>query len=69
MVSKGGSQCTLGGFFDFVAHLDISWSITSYVFTNNGSLVRKKFNIQLIVALLTMEAKYMTMNEVAKEGI
>ncbi|GKD38637.1 hypothetical protein Tco_1258844 [Tanacetum coccineum] len=45
------------------------WSIIGYVFMVHGCVVSWKATLQYVVALSTIEAKYMTLTEAVKESI
>jgi hypothetical protein len=54
---------------DYVGDLDDRRSTTGYVFTLTGGLICWKSMIQSMVAMSTIEAKYITVAEAAKEAL
>lgn len=54
---------------DFAADLDISRSISGFVFTVGGGTINWKSNLQKVVALSTTEAEYMALTEAVKEVV
>ncbi|GJT67397.1 hypothetical protein Tco_1018877 [Tanacetum coccineum] len=54
---------------NYVTDLDARRSLTGYVFTIGNSVVSWKATLQPLVTLSTTKAEYMTLTEVAKEGI
>ena len=54
---------------DYAGSLDIRKSLTGYVFTMYGGAFSWKANLQLVVALSTIETKYIAMTEAIKEVI
>ena len=54
---------------DFAGKLDKRRSITGYVYILCGGAVSCKASLQLVVALSTTEAEYITLSEAVKEAI
>ncbi|XP_062114332.1 secreted RxLR effector protein 161-like [Humulus lupulus] len=54
---------------DFTDHLDKRRSISGYVFTLRGNTIIWKSSLQHVVALSCLEAEYVALTEVVKEGI
>ena len=67
----GRSSGSLVGYVDsdYAGDLDKRRSLTGYAFTLGGSAVSWKASLQLVVALSTIEAEYIAVTEVIKEGI
>ena len=55
--------------FDVVRNLDKRRSLVGYVFTIEGCVISWKATLQTKIALLTIEAEYMTIAEACKEAI
>lgn len=71
LVYGGDTQCLVTGYFDsdYAGDVDSRRSMTGYVFTLGGSVMSWKATLQPTVTLSTIEAEYMALTEVAKEGI
>ncbi|KAH9667758.1 Integrase catalytic domain-containing protein [Citrus sinensis] len=67
----GGSEFTIRGYvdLDFAGDLDKRKSTTGYVFILAGSAVSWVSKLQIVVALSTIEAKYMAATQVCKESV
>ena len=71
LVYQGDTSYALVGYLDsnYIVDWDKRRSTTGYAFKIGNSLISWKDALQPIVALSTIEEKYMALVEVAKEGI
>ena len=65
------SKIVLVGYVDsnYAGDFDKRRSLTGYVFTIGGCVVRWKASLQATVALSTTEAEYMAISKACKEAI
>lgn len=54
---------------DFVGDLDRRRSLTGFTFLFGGNVINWKSSLQLVVALSTTKAEFITTSEVVKEAI